>query len=98
MTKRSPKEIALRIGFILVGVMGAGLGCACYILADLGSDPVTAFVQGLGASLGGTPGLGTNILNGVAFVLLLIINRKLVHIGTITGCCRVLRTSLRKGY
>lgn len=80
--ERSPKEIALRIGFILIGVMGAALGCACYILADLGSDPVTAFVQGLGATLGGTPGLGTNILNVTAFVLLLVVNRKLIHIGT----------------
>lgn len=80
--KHTPKDIIVRCVVILIGVAITGLGCACYLVANLGSDPVTAFVQGLGRSLGTTAGMGTNILNATAFVILLLVNRKLIHIGT----------------
>jgi uncharacterized membrane protein YczE len=63
--------------------LGAAFGCALYLLANLGSDPVTAFIQGLGKTLGITPGWATNLLNGTAFVILLVVNRRLIHIGTL---------------
>ena len=74
--------MVVRCGVILIGVAGTGFGCACFLAANLGSDPVTAFVQGLGRTLGTTAGTGTNILNGSAFLILLLVNRRLIHIGT----------------
>jgi uncharacterized membrane protein YczE len=76
------KSLILRLIFILIGVMGAALGCALYLRAELGSDPVTAFVEGLGRTLGVTAGMATNILYAVTLVALLIVDRKLIHLGT----------------
>jgi uncharacterized membrane protein YczE len=81
--KYSVKEIITRCLVISIGTMGAALGCALFLYADLGSDPVTAFIQGLGKTLNISPGWATNILNGTAFLILLIVNRKLIHIGTL---------------
>lgn len=81
--KYTKRSIAVRYAIIITGVFLAGFGCACYMMADLGSDPVTAFVQGLGKALHTTPGMATNVLNASAFVALVIVNRKLVHAGTI---------------
>lgn len=77
------KNTVIRCLIIMLGVSLAGFGCACYITANLGSDPVTAFIQGLGKVLGVSPGMATNVLNVSAFAILLLINRKLVNIGTI---------------
>jgi uncharacterized membrane protein YczE len=63
--------------------MGAAFGCALFLLAGLGSDPVTAFIQGLGKTLRISPGMATNVLNATAFILLVVFNRKLIHIGTL---------------
>ena len=65
------KMIILKCLVITLGVFLAGLGCASYLKAALGSDPVTAFVEGLGKTLGITAGAATNILNVSAFVILL---------------------------
>jgi len=78
----SLKSMLIRCTVITIGVMAAALGCACYLFANLGSDPVTLFVQGLGLTLGISAGMATNLLNATAFILLLIANRKLIHIGT----------------
>jgi uncharacterized membrane protein YczE len=80
--KHSLGGIILRCVFIIAGVMGAAFGCALFLLAELGSDPVTAFVQGLGKTLHVSPGMATNLLNITAFIALVIFNRKLIHIGT----------------
>lgn len=50
------KMIILKCLVITLGVFLAGLGCASYLKAALGSDPVTAFVEGLGKTLGITAG------------------------------------------
>ena len=81
MTQRA-KSMLLRCMVIVLGVWMAGFGCACYIMANLGSDPVTAFIQGIAKTFGITPGMATNGFNLAAFALLLLVNRKLIHIGT----------------
>jgi uncharacterized membrane protein YczE len=63
--------------------MGAAFGCALFLAAGLGSDPVTAFVQGLGKTAHVSPGMATNILNITAFIFLVVFNRKLIHVGTL---------------
>lgn len=79
----SKKRIGIRCIIIVAGVFLAGFGCACYMKANLGSDPVTAFIQGLGNVLHVTPGMATNVLNITAFLILLAVGRRLIHIGTI---------------
>ena len=79
----SKKSIVVRCIFIVMGVFLAGFGCACYMKANLGSDPVTAFIQGLGKVLHVSPGMATNVLNVSAFLILLVVGRRLIHIGTI---------------
>ena len=76
------RSLVVQLLFISIGVMGAALGCALFLHADLGSDPVTAFVQGLGISLHISTGMATNILNATAFIVLLVLNRSLIHLGT----------------
>ncbi len=76
------KSLVIRLFFILIGVMVTGLGCALYLRAELGSDPVTAFVEGLGRTLGITAGMATNILYAVTLIALLLVDRKLIHLGT----------------
>ena len=41
------RNIAVRCLVILIGTAVAGVGCAAYVVATLGSDPVTVFVQGI---------------------------------------------------
>jgi uncharacterized membrane protein YczE len=79
----SLKSLIIKCVIIVIGVFGAAFGCSLFLLADLGSDPVTAFIQGLSRTLHISPGMGTNILNGMALFILFIVNRKLIHIGTL---------------
>lgn len=76
------KNIVIRCVVIILGVIITAFGCACFLVAELGSDPVTVFVQGLGRTIGVSPGMATNILNGSAFLLLLVFNSHLINIGT----------------
>ena len=77
------KMIILTCLVITLGVFLAGLGCASYMKAALGSDPVTAFVEGLGKTLGITAGAATNILNVSAFVILLPVSYTHLKLPTI---------------
>lgn len=47
MTKRSGKEILLRVVILLVGLTIAHLGVTLFLLANLGADPFNVLVQGL---------------------------------------------------
>ena len=68
---------------IMVGVIITAYGAEAFVLANLGSDPVTAFVQGLGKVLGLEFGNAMNVFNIVFFVIILIFNRKTIGIGTV---------------
>lgn len=82
-TKYSPRSLAVRCLVIVVGVAIAGFGAGCVIAANLGADPVTAFVNAFGNLSGLGPGTAMNIFNLVFFVIILFINRKMINIGMI---------------
>ena len=82
MKKINYKALFIKCAVIFIGVFLAGFGCASYLKAALGSDPVTAFVEGLGKTIGISAGSATNILNVSAFFILLILNIKMINIGT----------------
>ena len=82
-SKYTTQSIAVRCFVIIVGVIIAGFGAAAFVTANLGSDPVTAFVQGLGFTLNLSFGMAMNVFNIVCFLIILVLNRKLINIGTI---------------
>ncbi|MEG1857410.1 MAG: hypothetical protein RR216_01625 [Pseudoflavonifractor sp.] len=81
--KYTVRSIIIRCLVIMIGVAITGFGAAAYVMANLGSDPVTAFVQGLGVQLKLSFGMAMNIFNIVFFVVILFLNRKLINIGTV---------------
>lgn len=81
--KYTARSILVRCLVIMVGVAITGFGAAAYVMAALGSDPVTAFVQGLGIQLKLSFGMAMNIFNIVFFVIILILNRKMINVGTV---------------
>ena len=81
--KYTVRSILVRCIVIMVGVVITGFGAAAYVMAGLGSDPVTAFVQGMGVQLNLDFGMAMNIFNIIFFVIILILNRKMINIGTV---------------
>lgn len=81
--KYTVRSIIVRCIVIMIGVAITGFGAAAYVKAVLGADPVTSFVQGIGIQLNLDFGMAMNIFNIVFFVIILILNRKLINIGTV---------------
>ena len=68
--KYTVRSILVRCIVIMVGVVITGFGAAAYVMAALGSDPVTAFVQGMGVQLNLDFGMAMNIFNIIFFVII----------------------------
>lgn len=81
--KFTPRSIALRILVIMVGVLIQAFGMASIILAQLGSDPITAFAQGLGKTLSLSFGNAMIIFNIAFLIAVLFLDRKTIGVGTI---------------
>ncbi|NLW53509.1 MAG: hypothetical protein GXY99_01215 [Clostridiaceae bacterium] len=81
--KYSLRSIALRVPVILVGVLIQAFGMASIIMANLGSDPITAFAQGLGNVLGLSFGNAMIIYNIVFLLAVLFLDRKTIGVGTV---------------
>lgn len=81
--KYTVRSIAVRVVVIMVGVFITAYGAAAFITAVLGSDPVTAFVQGLGKVTGLSFGNAMNVFNAAFFVVVLILNWRTIGIGTV---------------
>ena len=78
------RNIAVRCLVILIGTAVAGVGCAAYVVATLGSDPVTVFVQGIQSVFHlKSFGAAMNAYNIAFFVVILIMGRKYIHLGTV---------------
>lgn len=81
--KYTARSIVVRCVVILIGVLITAYGAEAFVLANLGSDPVTAFVQGLGNVLNQPFGTAMNIFNIICFVIILVMYRKGIGIGTV---------------
>ena len=81
--KYTGQSITVRCLVIIVGVIITGFGAGAFVTANLGSDPVTAFVQGLGFTMNLSFGMAMNVFNVVCFLVILVLNRKLINIGTV---------------
>lgn len=82
-SKYSARSLLVRCLVIVIGVAIAGLGAGCVIAANLGADPVTAFVNAFGNLSGFGPGTAMNIFNLVFFILIIFLNRKMINIGMV---------------
>lgn len=84
-SKYSAKSLVIRCLAIIIGVVITGVGAGCFVTANLGSDPVTAFVQGLSKATGLDDfGMTMNIFNVFFLLLMLVLSYKLVlNIGTL---------------
>ena len=88
--KRSPREWAIRIIVLLVGLTIAHLGVTLFLLSELGSDPFNVLIQGLFRALSGLTGwtflshgrvhMAVNLL---IILILFLTDRSYVKIGTV---------------
>lgn len=81
--KYTPRSLAVRCLVILAGIVIAGLGASCFVTANLGSDPGTACVQGIGNVTGLSFGMAMNAFNIFFFILILFMNRRMINIGMV---------------
>lgn len=65
-----------------MGLFIIQLGVAIFLELNIGSDPFTIFTQGVAGLLGTTPGAANRILTTIIFFVILLTNRKNIHIGT----------------
>lgn len=82
------RELLLRVVILLVGLTIAHLGVTLFLLADLGADPFNVFIQGLFKKTGEAGGFLTHgrvhiVICFLIIVVLLIVDRSYVRIGTI---------------
>ncbi|MCD8139524.1 MAG: hypothetical protein LUE17_07070, partial [Planctomycetaceae bacterium] len=82
-SKYTARSIIVRCIVIMIGVYITSIGAAAFVCATLGADPVTAFVQGLGIQMDVSFGYAMNVFNIVFFVIILVLNRKMINIGTV---------------
>lgn len=84
--KYTLRSIIVRCVVIMVGIFITAYGAEAFVLANLGSDPVTAFVQGLSKVLPfvhGDFGMAMNVFNVLCFVVILIVYRKGIGVATV---------------
>ncbi|MCD8144372.1 MAG: hypothetical protein LUD79_03375 [Oscillospiraceae bacterium] len=89
MTLKRPREFALRVLLLLVGLAVAHLGVTLFLQANLGSDPFNVFIQGLFRVIPWPEGLPVThgrVHMAVSFLIiliLLVVDRSYVRIGTL---------------
>lgn len=89
-SKRSIKEILVRVVILMAGLVIAHLGVTLFLLANLGSDPFNVLIQGIFRSLKKitnfsllTHGNVHMVICFIIIIALLIIDRSYVKIGTV---------------
>ena len=83
------KETVIRLWILFLGLVIAHLGVTLFLLADQGSDPFNVLIQGLHSmvirNMSFTPTHGTvhMIISFLIIVILLLVDRKYVRVGTL---------------
>lgn len=68
---------------VIIGTFGVGVAMACVIRANLGADPITLLMNGIGRATGQGAGFGVNVVNFTLLAFLLLVNRRTIYYGTI---------------
>ena len=74
---------AKKVMGICISLFILGLGVSCFYKAGLGSDPISCFIDGIHNIFNVSYGFATFIYNFSAFLIIAIVNRKLIRAGTI---------------
>lgn len=74
-----------KIIVLVLGILVLSLGASILITANLGTDAVTIMNQGVSVFLNINIGWGILINNSVLFLIMLLFNRKKIHIGTVVS-------------
>jgi uncharacterized membrane protein YczE len=89
-SKRSIREILIRVIILFVGLTIAHLGVTLFLLADLGADPFNVLIQGLFRTLSKQPvfvflthGYTHIAICFLIIIVLLIVDKTYIKIGTI---------------
>ena len=83
------KETVIRLWILFLGLVIAHLGVTLFLLAGQGSDPFNVLIQGLHSmvirNMSVTPTHGTvhMIISFLIIVILLLVDRKYVRVGTL---------------
>lgn len=80
---KDPKRLMIRLLILILGLIVASFGVAAFLKAELGSDPVTVFLEGLSKTLGFSIGTATTIFMATFLLILIIFDRTKLGIGTI---------------
>lgn len=83
MKKLNCKQLTKKLIFFFLGLWIIQTGVAIFIGTNIGSDPFTVFTQGLAGVIGITPGMGNMIITFTFLVIILIIERRYINIGTV---------------
>ncbi len=81
--RESGSDIAKKTLMTLVSTFIMGLGMAVMLRAGIGLDPFTLFVGSIAELLGPSAGLAANIANALFFVIVLLVDRRLIYFATI---------------
>ena len=89
MSRRSLREMAVRVVLLLIGLCIAHLGVTLFLQSDLGSDPFNVFIQGLYRGLPWsqwsfmTHGRVHLLVSLLIMLVLLVVDRSYVGVGTV---------------
>lgn len=79
------KKITLKLMFFILGNAMTAYAIILFLKSNLGSDPITLFIDGVATSIGWTYGNTSIIYTAVLLLLGLIFARKYVSLGTVVG-------------
>lgn len=83
MKKIDVKLLAKKLVLFLLGVWIIQAGVALFIKASIGSDPFTAFTQGLSSVLGLSVGAASTCITATLIVIIALVDWHYLNIGTI---------------
>lgn len=82
MLRYNGLPLVLRLIVNLAAALLMGFGISMYYAVGLGADPVSVFMEGLGAHIGLSSGTTTSLFNCLVVLVFLLFDRSKVHIGT----------------
>lgn len=80
--KQPKSDLIKKMIFAFIGDIILGFGIAFNSCAGLGNDPISVFYSGVSNMLHINLGLASNIANYTMFIIVLILGRKYINIGT----------------
>ena len=89
MSRHNPVFICIRLSILVLGPALMGLSIACLFWTGLGADPTSVLADGIHMKLGLTQAWGSNVVNMLLLVLLLLADKKRVGIATVTSAVLV---------